>query len=188
MVGLAGRAVRPRAVGIASLRTARPLRVPNVTHHELTEEQRQILALSPRVKEVYHRYNLDYHTPRSPSGDSMILAVGFHVAEAVYAPLYFGYGGEGEYADHRKLLKRKHPSIHNDSVRSRHVLPRSPFDRLRANGAIHGTIKQKWYEPRSRSARPWYRYASPMSFASSFSLIWKECSSVGNCPLVTSST
>ena len=77
---------------------------PNVTHHELTdEEQKQVLALSPRLKEVYQRYNLAYHTPQAPSESSMMLAVGFHVADAVYGPLYFGYGAEGKYADRRKL-------------------------------------------------------------------------------------
>ena len=31
--------------------------------------------------------------------------VGFHIEEAVYAPLYYGYGGPGEYADRRVLAR-----------------------------------------------------------------------------------
>lgn len=77
---------------------------PDVTHHDLTEEEQiQLLALSPRLKEAYQRYNLAYHTPNASSENSIMLAIGFHVSEAVYAPLYFSYGAEQEYADRRKL-------------------------------------------------------------------------------------
>ena len=78
--------------------------MPHVTHHDMTEaEQQQMLALEPRMKEVFQRYNLAYHTPHEGMGDSHLLLIGFQIAEEVYAPLYFGYGGEGEYGDRRKL-------------------------------------------------------------------------------------
>lgn len=78
--------------------------LPNVTHHDMSEEeQQQMLTRTPRLKEVYQRYNLAYHTPDQGTGDSPILLIGFQIAEAVYAPLYYGYGGQGEFADRRKL-------------------------------------------------------------------------------------
>ena len=77
--------------------------MPDVTHHDMTDEEvEQVLALSPRMKEVYQRYNIAYHTPHEPS-DGHQLIIGFHIDDAVYGPLYFGYGGEGQYADRRAL-------------------------------------------------------------------------------------
>ena len=66
------------------------------------EEQQQVLGLTPKVKELYTRYTLYYHTPSSvtPSGPGGIMA-GYYIDELVYAPRYFGYGGPGEPGDRR---------------------------------------------------------------------------------------
>ena len=73
--------------------------MPNITHHDLTDdEQRQIFALSPRVKEELQRHNIAYHTPTERS-DGHYLVIGLHLDDAVYGPLYFGYGGDGEHGD-----------------------------------------------------------------------------------------
>ena len=77
--------------------------MPDVAHHEMTDDERQqVLALSPRMKEAYQRNNIAYHTPNGPS-EADYLVIGLHVDDAVYAPLYFGYGGEGEYGDRTAL-------------------------------------------------------------------------------------
>jgi hypothetical protein len=67
--------------------------------HFLTEEEyQQVLALSPKLKEMTQRHSLVYHTPYEPT-DSDLLLIGYVFDEAVYAPLYFGYGGPGGAGD-----------------------------------------------------------------------------------------
>ena len=64
------------------------------------EERKQFLALSPQLKEMFQRYQMDYHVRPSffkNMPDHNI--IGMHVDEAVYAPLYHGYGGPGQYSD-----------------------------------------------------------------------------------------
>jgi len=64
--------------------------------HFLTEkEQQQVLALNPKLKEMTQRHSLVYHTPSEPT-DHDALMIGYVFDEAVYAPLYFGYGAPGE--------------------------------------------------------------------------------------------
>ena len=81
---------------------------PDLSHASLTaEEQEQLLGLSPLLKEQYQRYHVDYHV-----GDQFYreaahhIVVGLHFDEAVYAPLYYGYGGVGAPFD-RRLLARQ---------------------------------------------------------------------------------
>lgn len=57
------------------------------------EEQEQFLALSPSLKEAFQRYVIEYHTHESFYQDPDHNVVGFHIEEAVYAPLYYGYSG-----------------------------------------------------------------------------------------------
>ncbi len=64
------------------------------------EERQQFLALSPQLKEMFQRYHMDYHVRPSfyeKMPDHNI--IGMHVDEAIYAPLYYGYGGPGQYSD-----------------------------------------------------------------------------------------
>ena len=55
------------------------------------EEQAQILALSPKLKEMLQRQDLVYHYPTA-GGDADWVMVGYHIEDAVYGPLYFEYG------------------------------------------------------------------------------------------------
>ena len=59
------------------------------------EEQGQILALSPKLKEMLQRQSLVYHYPTFQTPQDYIV-VGYHMDDAVYGPLYFGYGGKDE--------------------------------------------------------------------------------------------
>ena len=63
------------------------------------EENEQFLALSPKIRESFQRYHMEYHIGESFYGDAHHNNIGFYFDEAVYAPLYYGYGGPGEYAD-----------------------------------------------------------------------------------------
>ena len=121
---------------------------PNLTHYEMTEEEhQQVLALSPRLKEVYQRYNMAYHTPNASSSNSMMLAIGFHVADAVYGPLYFGYGAEGEYGDRRKQSFHVEQQIMEHSRETTIVLVSASADtireRMREAPHRNGILKDK---------------------------------------------
>ncbi|HCV28652.1 MAG TPA: hypothetical protein QGI07_01860 [Dehalococcoidia bacterium] len=61
------------------------------------EEQQQILGLTPKLKEMYHRYHIYYHVHHYRGADD--LSVGFHIEEAIYARMYYGYGLAGEQFD-----------------------------------------------------------------------------------------
>ncbi len=73
--------------------------VPHLAHGELTaEEQNQVLALSPHLKEIFQRYNMEYHMQPSFFDAQHHVLIGMHIDEAVYAPIYYSYGAPGEYA------------------------------------------------------------------------------------------
>ena len=61
------------------------------------EEQQQILNLSPKLKEMYHRYSIYYHLHHYAQADD--LTIGLHIEESIYARKYFGYGRKGEPFD-----------------------------------------------------------------------------------------
>ena len=70
----------------------------------LTEdEQKLFLALSPRQKEMFQRYHMDYHVAAEFYLRADHNLVGMQIDEAVYAGLY--YGGDGQEED-RKILAR----------------------------------------------------------------------------------
>lgn len=84
-------------------------KVPHVIHAALTEEeQRLVLALSPRIKEAMQRHNLEYHVQptffMTRRGNHRV--TGLHIEDAVYGPLYWSYGGAGELGD-RSVVSRQ---------------------------------------------------------------------------------
>ena len=78
---------------------------PPINSQYPVEIQEEIMALSPKLKEMFQRYILEYHLGSSFYEYPDHGLVGFHIEEAVYAPLYYGYGGPGEYADRRVLAR-----------------------------------------------------------------------------------
>ena len=66
-----------------------------IPNPELTpESQEQFLKLSPEIQEMYQRFMMAYHlSPEFYKGPDHNM-VGFHIEEAVYAPLYYDYGGK----------------------------------------------------------------------------------------------
>ncbi len=63
------------------------------------------LALSPKVKEMFQRYHVEYHLRESFYRDPDYFTVGLHFDESVYAPMYFGYGMEGVYGDRARFAR-----------------------------------------------------------------------------------
>ena len=81
-------------------------KIPHISHDPHTdEENEQFLALSPHLQEEFQRYHLEYHLGPSFYQDAHHNMVGFHIDEAVYGSLYYGYGGDDEYGDRRRLAR-----------------------------------------------------------------------------------
>jgi hypothetical protein len=69
------------------------------------EEQQMILGLTPKLKEMLQRYHMEYHLHDSFYRQPDHIQVGAYIEEGIYAPLYFGYGDTGEYADRRQASR-----------------------------------------------------------------------------------
>ena len=54
---------------------------------------------------MFTRYQFAYHLSPQLYRDSDHILVGFHIEEAVYAPLYYGYGKAGEYGDRESMAR-----------------------------------------------------------------------------------
>ena len=75
------------------------------------EDQEYLMGASPRLKEQYQRYIMDYHTHPSFYADPDHNLVGYHIEEAVYAPLYYGYGKKGEYGERTAFARHLESEI-----------------------------------------------------------------------------
>ena len=82
--------------------------LPWVGHwDEIAEDDlKKFMELGPELKEMFQRYQFSYHLSSSLFGDSDHILVGFHIEDAVYAPRYYGYGGQGEYGDRESLARK----------------------------------------------------------------------------------
>ncbi len=81
------------------------------------EEQQQILNLSPKLKEMYHRYSIYYHLHHYAQADD--LTIGLHIEESIYARRYFGYGRKGEPFDREVVfdqVERRIKQITSDPI------------------------------------------------------------------------
>ena len=84
-------------------------KLPDTKPHgaELTDEEiAQFQALTPRMTEVIQRHNLYYHTPAEDVSGADFLGIGIHIDEAIYGPLYYGYGGPDDISD-RNIISKK---------------------------------------------------------------------------------
>lgn len=121
---------------------------PHETITNLTEEEmRQLLDLTPKLREVFTRYTLYYHTPaQAREGPGTILA-GYYFDEAVYGPLYYGYGGEGEPGDRgvvQRDAERRIMTFAPDTVLV--LVKASPAviaRRMRESPHSHGVVPEK---------------------------------------------
>lgn len=81
-------------------------KAPQLSHLEHTKEENEgFLALSTNLRESFQRYHMAYHLSPSFYHDADHTMVGFHIDEAVYAPLYYGYGKSGEYGDREQSAR-----------------------------------------------------------------------------------
>ena len=87
-------------------------------HHDdeqVEAGQKHVLTLPPGLMEYFQRYNimnkfsLGYAVNYIEYPDMFF--IDWYYGEAVYAPLYYGYGGVGEYGDRRKLARTLDKSV-----------------------------------------------------------------------------
>lgn len=68
------------------------------------DEYKQVIGLSSRIKENTQRQSLYYHIFPNKDINQSFLSVGLHFDDAIYAPMYFNYGIEGEFDVDRKVV------------------------------------------------------------------------------------
>ena len=79
--------------------------IPNL---ELGEKAADYLLNGPiQLKEMYQRFMIAHHLSRKFYEGPDQSMIGFHIEEAVYAPLYYGYGGVDSGAPMRSLLGQR---------------------------------------------------------------------------------
>ena len=84
--------------------------VPHVVHarghdnHKAASEK-DILKLNPGLLEHFQRYQIEYHLGRGFATSGNHWNIDWYYGDAVYAPLYWGYGRPGEYGDRREMRK-----------------------------------------------------------------------------------
>ncbi len=87
-------------------------------HHKALSEQ-QMLTLNPHLLEHYQRYQIFNKLTRGYRAMRDLFLMDFYYGDAVYAPLYYGYGKPGMYGDRRvvaRVLDREVDEIYPDMV------------------------------------------------------------------------
>ena len=75
------------------------------------DERRQVLALSPELKEMTQRHSLYYHVQANSWNGPDWMSIGLHIDDGVYGPMYYGYGGDGEPHDRKVVGQQVESSI-----------------------------------------------------------------------------
>ena len=120
---------------------------PPINSQYPVEIQEEVMALSPKLKEMFQRYIMEYHLGSSFYKYPDHGLVGFHIEEAVYAPLYYGYGGPGEYADRRVLARSVEAHIMENAPETVLVLLKASAEviakRMRENPRPKGLLQEQ---------------------------------------------
>ena len=75
---------------------------------ELPEaEQQEFLRMSPELQAMYQRYSQEYHLLPSFYADTDHMLVGFHIEEAVFAPLYYSYGDSDNFSAAARAMEQR---------------------------------------------------------------------------------
>ena len=123
--------------------------LPWVGHwDEISEEDlEKFMALGPELKEMFQRYQFAYHLSPWAYRDTDHILVGFHIEDAVYAPLYYGYGRKGEYADRESFARHIEPEILEQGPDTVLVLVKATaeviVERMRNKPHARGVLKEK---------------------------------------------
>ncbi len=113
------------------------------------EEKRQILTMSPKLKELFTRYTLYYHSPTRARNSTTLggLHIGHHIDEMIYAPMYFGYGRPGEPGDRRVEGQNVEQALMKYMPETVLVLMRASADvvrsRMRSAPHVDGVVRDE---------------------------------------------
>lgn len=106
---------------------------PHISHGELSDEELdQVGALSPQLKAMIQNHQLSYHLNDTFYRDHDNILVGFHIDDAVYGPLYYGYGDRSGIARsmEREIMAKAPDTVlvllRASPVVIRHRMNRSP--------------------------------------------------------------
>ncbi len=90
-------------------------KLPHTSGHpqpDMTEdERRQVLALSPELKEMTQRHSLYYHIQANSWEGPDWMSIGLHIDDSVYGPMHYGYGGDGKPHDRKVVSQQVESSI-----------------------------------------------------------------------------
>ena len=90
---------------------------PDISHGELTEEEyEQVRALSPGLKAMIQNHQILYHMNPAFYADHDNIMVGFHIEDAVYGPLYYGYGDNGSRSAIARSVENHIMEVARDTV------------------------------------------------------------------------
>ena len=141
--------VVPRLDGHTIIRAEGSDAVIGKTEHDLNTDadEEQIMSLRPNVLEQLQRHNIWRHLhPRLLSADD-VLFVNFYYAEAVYAPLYYGYGEPGSFADRSERAREWDAELlpyAPDMVLARVTAdPATVAQRMAKQSRVRGILKQQ---------------------------------------------
>lgn len=125
-------------------------KIPFVSGHPndtTLEEQKMILALTPKLKEMYSRYGLHYHVQHYSAVDN--LDIGLHIEDAVYAPLYFGFGRPDQDFERREFIfnhvEELIKAVNSDPVVIVHVKaePEVIRQRMKEHNRVNAVLQEK---------------------------------------------
>ena len=109
---------------------------PEVAREE-AEEAEQVLAMTPKLLEKYSRYLIHYHLGHSFYLDNHHILVNWYYGDAVYAPLYYGYGGADEYADRQVMARHYDAEVMDCAPDTVLVLMKAAPEVIRRRMAAH---------------------------------------------------
>lgn len=89
-------------------------KIPHTSGHPddtTSEEQTWLLEASPKIKEMHQRHSLYYHVQPSSFDADDHLMIGAQIEDAVYGPMYFGYGERGSSHDRELVMHQVERTI-----------------------------------------------------------------------------
>ncbi|MDE0299106.1 MAG: hypothetical protein OXN17_10770 [Candidatus Poribacteria bacterium] len=107
-------------------------------------EQEEFLRMSSELQSMYQRYSNEYHLLPSFYADPDHMLVGFHIEEAVYAPLYYSYGDTDDFSAAARAMEKRILEQAPDTVLI--LLKASPeviAKRLRETPHKHQVLQEK---------------------------------------------
>jgi len=84
--------------------------LPHVVHamgHEdhKAQTEKDLLNANPGLQQLLQLYNIGNKFNKGYTDMADLFLIDWYYSDAVYAPLYYGYGGPGQYADRRRIAR-----------------------------------------------------------------------------------